>query len=157
MSDRCPECGVFTQYIEGAPLCVRCAEYHRKDRHIKLLQDALLKSGDMHKDEIERLRARVEKLEGQLEAEEMQSDMFVRRGDAYHERLMAVVAVANERDWADPVIRAFCQRIMTAAGFERCECGGSGELLVNTIESYQEPVRNPCPCVASGTTGWREA
>ena len=107
-------------------------------------------------DEIERLRARVAELEGQLEAEEMQSDMFVRRGDAYHERLMAVVAVANERDWADPVIRAFCQRIMTAAGFERCECGGSGELLVNTIEPYQAPVRNPCPCVANGTTGWRE-
>ena len=63
MSDRCPECGVFTQYIEGAPLCVRCAEYHRKDRHIKLLQDALLKSGDMHKDEIERSLAKVKELE----------------------------------------------------------------------------------------------
>ena len=100
--------------------------------------------------ERDQLKARVEELEGQLEAEEMQSDMFVRRGDAYHERLMAVVAVANERDWADPVIRAFCQRIMTAAGFERCECGGREKLTAN---GYPED----CPCVANGTTGWREA
>jgi len=49
--------------------------------------------------------------------------------------------------------------LMIVLGYVRCECGGSGWYVGATVaDEYHNPMQEQieCPCVANGTTGWRE-
>ena len=122
-----------------------------KNRSVKQLRQL---GYDRFADEIEQLMARVAELEEQLEAEEMQSDMFVRKYDTLKQRLRDVMIEACNRPLDVTVA------IARAAGHVRCECGGSGWYVGATVaDEYHNPMQEQieCPCVANGTTGWREA
>jgi len=79
-----------------------------------------------------------------------------------HQALLAGAERAEER-LRDVMIEA-CNRpldvtvaIAQAAGYVRCKCGGSGKLKFTNVENADDEYYEPCPCVANGTTGWREA
>jgi len=109
-----------------------------------------------------RLRARVEELKSwhQEQGETLAgvaldyAQMKIER-DRAKQCLRAVMKLAIECEAKED--GPYPEDVIEAARYVRCKCGGSGKLKFTNVENADDEYYEPCPCVANGTTGWREA